>query len=552
MIVELQKTSPNESAGIVERLSACLGVPFARWSQTDEGWRCSDAPLRETSREFSAWLDEVVACGEFVVRRGTDGYLHVGMSLGDAQSTEVVAARMIDDAVHAVSLLTGPAMAAISLEQQSLEQRSLLEGYAGKLADSFEELTFLRKLSQQLEVTSAASSLTDLADGILPALRELTCLEGLAVFAATESTVEPPRVAGVVSSHGNLSASDASWHDTIEALAQGAQGIVVRNFPQQFVQHAGRAPLRNVRSVVVVPIAKNGVIFGWLAGVNKRRGTMGESSYANSLDDDEIGSMETTLLHSAAVMLATHAANVRLLQEKESLAVDVIHTLVAVIEAKDAYTCGHSERVALVGRRLAEQLALPAEECHDVYLTGLLHDIGKVGVPDDVLLSPDALTAAQFREIQRHPECGVRVLQRLKPLSHLLPGVLHHHEAIDGSGYPHQLAGEAIPLSARILAVADAWDAMTSDRPYRSGLPKPQAEELLRRGAGRQWDAQVVDAFFAVREDVERITGSWQNQIQPIMYPAGEEPSAKSARLAQHSSPSDANASVFDHPVESK
>jgi HD-GYP domain-containing protein (c-di-GMP phosphodiesterase class II) len=141
----------------------------------------------------------------------------------------------------------------------------------------------------------------------------------------------------------------------------------------------------------------------------------------------------------------------------------------------------------------------------DLYLAGLLHDIGKIGVSDQVLNKPGPLTPDEYRVIQSHVETGVRILKDLKKLSHILPSVRHHHESMDGSGYPDQLSGEEIPLEARILAVADSYDAMSSDRMYRKRLAPKQIDEIFRKGRGVQWDAKVVDALFASRRDLEKI-----------------------------------------------
>ena len=140
-----------------------------------------------------------------------------------------------------------------------------------------------------------------------------------------------------------------------------------------------------------------------------------------------------------------------------------------------------------------------------MYIAGLLHDIGKVGIPDAVLSKPGKLTDEEFRIIQTHPATGVEILKHLEPLGYVLTAVLHHHESVNGGGYPHGLAGDAIPLFSRIIAVADAYDAMTSDRPYRGRMPAEQAEGILRAGAGKQWDTTVVDAFFAALEDIRFI-----------------------------------------------
>ncbi len=148
-----------------------------------------------------------------------------------------------------------------------------------------------------------------------------------------------------------------------------------------------------------------------------------------------------------------------------------------------------------MSRQLAASVGLPPDECETVYLSGLLHDLGKVGVADDVLLKPGQLTEEAFALIKEHPQRGYNLLKRLAPLKDMLPGVLHHHEAWDGSGYPHGLAGEEIPLIARLLAVADAFDAMTSNRPYRDGMPVEKARQILADGAGKFWDSKLVKQF---------------------------------------------------------
>ena len=141
----------------------------------------------------------------------------------------------------------------------------------------------------------------------------------------------------------------------------------------------------------------------------------------------------------------------------------------------------------------------------NIYLSGLLHDIGKIGIDDQVLRKPGRLTESEYEHIKMHAEIGYRILKDLKQLDQVLPVVRHHHEAWNGTGYPFGLQGEEIPLVARIVAVADAFDAMSSDRPYRKGMADDKLDEIFRSGAGRQWDADIVDAFFAVRDEIRQI-----------------------------------------------
>jgi HD-GYP domain-containing protein (c-di-GMP phosphodiesterase class II) len=214
---------------------------------------------------------------------------------------------------------------------------------------------------------------------------------------------------------------------------------------------------------------------------------------------------EVELLPTVAALIATQRGNARLYGDLKELLFGVIRSLTAAIDAKDPYTSGHSERVARIAVRIAEELGLPAGERGDLYLMGLLHDVGKIGVQDDVLKKPGKLNSDEYRLIKAHVGIGVHILSDLKKLHHLLPGVAHHHECYDGSGYPAGLAGEQIPLCARILAVADASDAMSSNRPYRRRLAPDQIDEIFQKGAGAQWDRRVVEAMFRCRADVERI-----------------------------------------------
>jgi HD-GYP domain-containing protein (c-di-GMP phosphodiesterase class II) len=162
--------------------------------------------------------------------------------------------------------------------------------------------------------------------------------------------------------------------------------------------------------------------------------------------------------------------------------------------------------VARIAVRLAKEIGCEAPMLHTIYMAGLLHDIGKIGIDDAVLRKPGKLTEAEFDHIKQHPELGYRILADIHQLSSVLPAVLHHHEQWDGKGYPFKLAGEQIPLIARILAVADAYDAMNSDRPYRRGMPVERVEELFRLGAAQQWDKGVIDAYFTARDDIQRIS----------------------------------------------
>lgn len=166
-------------------------------------------------------------------------------------------------------------------------------------------------------------------------------------------------------------------------------------------------------------------------------------------------------------------------------------TLAAALDARDAYTAGHSNRVSIYSYKIAQLSGIIGNELDNIKKSALLHDIGKIGIRDDVLLKEGHLTNEEFEIIKLHPVLGEAILKNIQPkeaMSPLLPGIRSHHESYDGKGYPDGLVGENIPMQGRILAIADAFDAMTSDRPYRKGMEISKAISILEDGCGKQWD----------------------------------------------------------------
>ena len=191
------------------------------------------------------------------------------------------------------------------------------------------------------------------------------------------------------------------------------------------------------------------------------------------------------------------------LEASEAEIRSVLAALITALDAREAYTKGHSVRVAEYSVGIANKLGLSQAAQQQLHMAALLHDIGKIGVPDSVLLKPGRLSDEEFAVMATHPDTGARILASVKTLAGILPGIRHHHERHDGKGYPDGLAGDRIPLSARIIALADAYDAMTTDRPYRQGLPPALAKLELQDKRDRQWSGEVVDAFLAAREERE-------------------------------------------------
>lgn len=198
-------------------------------------------------------------------------------------------------------------------------------------------------------------------------------------------------------------------------------------------------------------------------------------------------------------LLLTHGRHEAMHRRLSDTIAGLLRAFTAAIDAKDRFTRGHSERVARLASRIGRELGLGADLCGDLHMAGLTHDLGKIGVPDVILQKPGPLTPAEADRMRAHAALGDQLLADLGQLAHLRPGVRGHHERYDGTGYPDGLAGEAIPLAARVLAVAEAFDAMLSDRPYRPALTPAAAEAALAAGAGTQWDPKVVAAALACR-----------------------------------------------------
>ncbi len=204
------------------------------------------------------------------------------------------------------------------------------------------------------------------------------------------------------------------------------------------------------------------------------------------------------IVQGAAEFYQLRVENDRLIYDLKELFSGTINAIIEALDAKDSFTLGKSRRVTFFALKMAKQLNLKIEENGKLELAGLLHDIGMIGVPEDILNKSEALTPDEFESIKNHVGHGVKILEDIKQLKDVVEIIKYHHERFDGRGYPFGLVGEEIPLNARIIAIADAYDSMVSDRSYREGLSHSEAMKRIVEQSGRQFDPKVVEAFMAI------------------------------------------------------
>jgi HD-GYP domain-containing protein (c-di-GMP phosphodiesterase class II) len=212
-------------------------------------------------------------------------------------------------------------------------------------------------------------------------------------------------------------------------------------------------------------------------------------------DPDLLGEDDLHMLETIADQLGGTMEQAGLFASLERSYFETVEALSSALEAKDAYTLDHARSITDMSADLGRRLGMREDEIRDLKLGALLHDIGKIGVPTEILSKPGPLTDDEFEVMKEHTVIGERIIADVEFLQGVRPLVLHEHERWDGAGYPHQLKGDEIPLGARIIFVCDSWHAMTSDRPYRDALPNEEAIRRLRAGAGSQFDPAVVESF---------------------------------------------------------
>jgi HD-GYP domain-containing protein (c-di-GMP phosphodiesterase class II) len=266
-------------------------------------------------------------------------------------------------------------------------------------------------------------------------------------------------------------------------VLQNGSGVIVNdpNHDPRFYRDADIRSQFSTKSLLAAPLRVKGQTIGVLEAINKR--------------DGNFDNADLDLLIFLANQVAPAIENAALYAELREVFHETALTLAEALECRDTYTGGHTRRVCDYSLTIGSGLGLGSSDLDKLKLAAILHDIGKIGVADAILHKAGPLDHDEFLQMRQHARFGSEILKKVRSMAAVIPGVLYHHEKYDGSGYPDALKGETIPLLARIIAVADTYDAMTTDRPYHQMISRENALAVLQKGAGSQFDATIVEAF---------------------------------------------------------
>ncbi len=474
------ESTVHESARAACARCRALGVPVAVLS--------SGGRTLEVAAEDSADLAilSTTDFGPAMARAGSAGMLvevSAGVRAGfitlrDEHGASVVIAPVFKDSHLAAPADLVFATLRASVEDLDSMQRHAgdIENFTGQLAHSYDTIDLLYTLGRAM---GQPNTPRDFLASLCARTRSVMGFAWVAACFAGDAGM-PLGLRNVTAVDGDLFADLSSCRRTLLAWGSAGQQLAIHERVEGLGGQTGQ--------VMSQPLMLRGRAVGVLAAGGKGG------------PDPLISSYDTQLFEACAGFLATFIENVALYDDQKQLFMGTLQALTGAIDAKDRYTCGHSERVSILSWQIAEAAGLSMEAAERVRIAGLVHDVGKIGVPDSVLTKPGKLTEEEFGAIKLHPEIGHRILLPVPQLQDVLPGVLHHHERYDGRGYPHKIAGEAIPLMARIIAVADTFDAMSSDRSYRKKLSREAVLAEIARSGGTQLDPRL--ALLMVRMDL--------------------------------------------------
>ena len=366
-----------------------------------------------------------------------------------------------------------------TLLEDRLTSQQEMEEMAEELTDNFEQLCFYARIAGRVRtITFSGEMLKDLVADLMDTMRTDIAFARLPERPEYNSLISSPAASKMI----------ADQHDFIDTLIDSIprnspsleENYFIVNDSRTTSGYEGRAP--KPYRFLVVKMRHKGNFYGWMGLVSFNLAEIFRRS-------------ELRLLNSMAEQIAVVIANSDLYRDLERFVINMVKSLVYAIEAKDDYTRGHSERVCRYSLLMAERMGLNQERKKVLQWSSILHDSGKIGIPESILNKPWRLDDEEYQIVKNHPIKGHTILEPLEQLASSLPGMLHHHERYDGKGYPGGLKGKEIPLEARIIAVADTFDAMTSNRAYRPGKSPCEALEEMEKVAGSQLDPELVEVF---------------------------------------------------------
>ncbi len=397
---------------------------------------------------------------------------------------------------------------------------------SNELAQTYEELVLLHKLSTNMKITEPDGTFLQMA---CDSLADIVSVEGMAIL--QERTIEGERrlvlTAGLGLIDVNEQMANVLKNRLVEEINNGHEALLDSEVDSHFKYNWPA----NIKSIIAVPLwgkLKTGASsssFEESGGAeesvrpNKNvNSIIGLMAAINRVDKPDFDSTDVKLFNSVANGCAIFIDNGKLFKDLEELFIGSLKALTSSIDAKDPYTRGHSERVAFISQWIAERIdgdeSLGKEEIHKIYLTGLLHDIGKLGINDAVLRKNGKLNEDEMNDIRKHPSIGAGILSGIRQMRDIVPGVLYHHERIDGKGYPAGLTGGQIPLAGKIVGLADSFDAMTSKRTYRDAMSVEEAKVEIEKGLGAQFDEKVGRIF--INSDLYHLWDVMQDGVSEI------------------------------------
>jgi len=373
---------------------------------------------------------------------------------------------------------------------------------SGELAQVYEELVLLHKLSTNMKVTETDANFLQMA---CDSLTDIVLVEGIAVL--VEKIVENEKQLVLAAGSGLIDIDNRMATALYDRLAEE-----INSGKEALLDSEVDSPFRydwpdSIKNIIAVPLCgkdKTELVGHTTQNSNSMIGLM---VAVNRIDKRDFDSTDAKLFNSVANGCAVFIENGRLFKDLKELFIGSLKALTSSIDAKDQYTHGHSERVAFISRWIAEKFSeqepLKEEHTHRIYLAGLLHDIGKIGVDESILRKKGKLTEQELGSIRAHPSIGASILSEIKQMRDIIPGLLCHHERVDGKGYPNGLAGEQIPLIAKIVGLADSFDAMTSRRTYRDAMDVEEALAEIEKNLGTQFDEKISRVF--INSDVYQL-----------------------------------------------